>query len=73
MRTRIHLGMNRADIDAKEADRQRLQRDLEAFKAKGGKVESVTPKQKPLHLPTMQQINDASWDKRAAKPRSKKC
>lgn len=67
MRTRIHLGMNRADIDAKEADRQRLQRDLEAFKARGGKVESVTPKQKPLHLPTMQQINEARWEKRATK------
>lgn len=65
--TRIHTGTNRADLTAKEAERLRLQDDLEAFMAKGGKVEDVGQEHRPLLHPTMHQLNDATWDKRVAK------
>ena len=68
MRTRIHLGTNKADLDAKEVSRERLQKDLQAFESKGGKVEKLPAdaSSKPLLHLSMQQLNDATWDKRIA-------
>ena len=73
--TSTHIGTGTADIKAKEAERLRLQEDLEAFMANGGKVQVFGQEKRPLLHPSMRQLNDSTWDKLKSnnKPRNPKC